>query len=101
MQRATRPTMATGTLNQYIQTVERMFRLAEGDELACLLSLRDPHVANRNLRSSDIASLVEGNCVAPLDELIICHLLCVKVIKYFIFNLQLFYITYSCFYNLL
>lgn len=80
MQRATRPTMATGTLNQYIQTVERMFRLAEGDGLACLLSLRDPHVANRNLRSSDIASLVEGNCVAPLDELIICHLLCVKAL---------------------
>ncbi|CAH2105479.1 unnamed protein product [Euphydryas editha] len=72
--------MATGTLNQYIQTVERMFRLAEGDELARLLSLRDAHVTNRNLRSSDIASLVEGNCVAPLDELIICHLLCVKAI---------------------
>ncbi|XP_045446780.1 PCI domain-containing protein 2 [Melitaea cinxia] len=80
MQRATRPTMATGTLNQYIQTVERMFRLTEGDELARLFSLRDPHVTNRNLRSSDIASLVEGNCVAPLDELIVCHLLCVKAI---------------------
>lgn len=72
--------MATGTLNQYIQTVERMYRLGDGDDLARLLSLRDPHVTNRNLRSSDIASLVEGNCVAPLDEVIICHLLCVKVL---------------------
>ncbi|CAH0725231.1 unnamed protein product, partial [Brenthis ino] len=72
--------MATGTLNQYIQTVERMYRLGEGDDLARLLSLRDPHVANRNLRSSDIASLVEGNCLAPLDEVIICHLLCVKAL---------------------
>ncbi|XP_026497015.1 PCI domain-containing protein 2 [Vanessa tameamea] len=72
--------MATGTLSQYIQTVERMFRLGEGNELARLLSLRDAHVVNRNLRSSDIATMVEGNCVAPLDELIICHLLCVKAI---------------------
>ncbi|XP_050343447.1 PCI domain-containing protein 2 [Nymphalis io] len=72
--------MATGTLSQYIQTVERMFRLGEGHELARLLSLKDAHVVNRNLRSSDIATMVEGNCVAPLDELIICHLLCVKAI---------------------
>lgn len=72
--------MSTGTLNNYIQTLERMYRLYEGEELARLLSLRDAHVTNKNLRSSDIASLVEGNCVAPLDELIICHLLCVKVI---------------------
>ncbi|CAG9559760.1 unnamed protein product [Danaus chrysippus] len=71
---------STGTLNQYIQTVERMYRLSEGDELARLISLRDSHVTNRNLRSSDIASLVEGNCVAPIDEIIICHLLCVKAV---------------------
>ncbi|CAH2243256.1 PCI domain-containing protein 2 homolog [Pararge aegeria] len=72
--------MSTGSLNNYIQTVERMYRLFEGEELSRLLSLRDSHVANKNLRSSDIASLVEGNCVAPLDEVIICHLLCVKAL---------------------
>lgn len=69
----------TGTLNQYIQSVERTFRTSQGDPLSQLLSLRDDHVGNKNLRSSDIASLVEGNCVAPLDEIIIAHLLCVKV----------------------
>nr|XP_021188148.2 PCI domain-containing protein 2 homolog [Helicoverpa armigera] len=68
----------TGSLNQYIQFVERMFRTSQGILLARLLSLRDEHVGNRNLRSSDIASLVEGNCVAPLDEIIISHLLCVR-----------------------
>lgn len=68
-----------GTLNQYIQLVERMFRTGQGDVLARLLSLRDEHVANRNLRSSDIGSLVKGNCIAPLDEIIIYHLQCVKV----------------------
>lgn len=71
--------MATVTLNQYIQYVERMYRTAEGNMLARLLSLRDEHVGNRNLMSSDIAILVEGNCVAPLDEIVIAHLLCVKV----------------------
>lgn len=72
--------MSTGTLNQYIQYVERAFRTAQGNILARLLSLRDDHVGNRNLRSSDIATLVDGNCAAPLDEIIIYHLLCVKVI---------------------
>ncbi|KAJ8733340.1 hypothetical protein PYW08_001638 [Mythimna loreyi] len=70
----------TGSLNQYIQFVERMFRTSQGNLLARLLSLRDEHVANRNLRSSDIATLVEGNCLAPLDEIIISHLLCVKAL---------------------
>lgn len=69
----------TGTLNQYIQLVERVYRTGQGDILARLLSLKDEHVGNRNLRSSNIASLVDGNCVAPLDEIIIYHLLCVKV----------------------
>ncbi|XP_023940759.1 PCI domain-containing protein 2 homolog [Bicyclus anynana] len=68
------------SLNHYIQSVERMYRLFDGEELSRLLSLRDVHVGNKNLRSSDIASLVEGNCVAPLDEVIICHLLCVKAL---------------------
>ncbi|CAD0197514.1 unnamed protein product [Chrysodeixis includens] len=70
--------LVTGTLNQYIQFVERMFRTSQGNILARLLSLRDDHVANRNLLSSDIASLVEGNCDIILDEMIISHLLCVK-----------------------
>ncbi|KOB64327.1 PCI domain-containing protein 2-like protein [Operophtera brumata] len=70
----------TGTLNQYIQAVERTFRTSQGITLSRLLSLRDDHVGNRSLRSSDIASLVEGNCVAPLDEIIIAHLLCVKAL---------------------
>lgn len=71
--------MASGTINQYIQFVERVFRTCQGETLARLVSLRDEHVGNRNLRSSDIATLVEGNCVAPLDEIIIAHLSCVKV----------------------
>ncbi|CAB3257834.1 unnamed protein product [Arctia plantaginis] len=71
----------TGTLNQYIQFVERMFRTSQGIILSRLLSLRDEHVLNRNLSgSSDIASLVEGNCVSPLDEIIITHILCVKAL---------------------
>ncbi|CAH4038218.1 unnamed protein product [Pieris brassicae] len=73
--------MATGTLNQYIQYVERMFRTANGENLARLLSLRDDHINNKNLRSSDIATLVEGNCVAPLDEIIIYHLCCVQALS--------------------
>ncbi|XP_068631187.1 PCI domain-containing protein 2 homolog [Battus philenor] len=72
--------MSTGTLNQYIQLVERVFRTAQGNILARLLSLRDEHVGNRNLRSSDIASLVEGNCIAPLDEIVTYHLLCIKAL---------------------
>ncbi|XP_041970236.1 PCI domain-containing protein 2 homolog [Aricia agestis] len=72
--------MATGSLNQYIQFVERVYRTGQGNILARLLSLRDEHVANKNLRSSDIASLVEGNCVAPLDEIVVCHLLCLKAL---------------------
>ncbi|CAK1599012.1 unnamed protein product [Parnassius mnemosyne] len=72
--------MSTGTLNQYIQFVERVYRTSQGNILARLLSLRDEHVGNRNLRSSDIATLVEGNCIAPLDEMIICHLQCVKAL---------------------
>ncbi|KAJ2951987.1 hypothetical protein O0L34_g4250 [Tuta absoluta] len=72
--------LGTGTLNQYIQFVERVFRTGQGTILARLVSLRDDHVGNRNLRSSDIATLVEGNCMAPLDELIITHLLCVKAL---------------------
>lgn len=72
--------MEVGTLNQYIQFVERMFRTSQGNILARLLSLRDAHVGNRNLRSSDIATLVAGNCVAPLDEIIISHLLCIKAL---------------------
>lgn len=71
--------VATGSLNQYIQLIERVFRTFQGSILSRLLSLRDEHVGNRNLRSSDIATLVEGNCVAPLDEIIIAHLLCVRV----------------------
>ncbi|CAB3258946.1 unnamed protein product [Arctia plantaginis] len=71
----------TGTLNQYIQFVERMYRTSQGNILSRLLSLRDEHVLNRNLSgSSDIASLVEGNCVSPLDEIIITHMLCVKAL---------------------
>lgn len=69
----------TGNLNQYIQFVERVFRTGQGVILARLLSLRDEHVLNRNLRSSDIASLVDGNCISPVDEMITAHLLCVKV----------------------
>ncbi|KAJ0178686.1 hypothetical protein K1T71_005461 [Dendrolimus kikuchii] len=72
--------MLTGTLNQYIQFVEHVYRTAQGDILSRLLSLRDEHIANKNLRSSDIASLVEGNCISPLDEIIISHLLCVKAL---------------------
>lgn len=75
----------TGTLNQYIQTVERLFRTGQGIPLSRLLSLRDDHVGNKNLRSDDMASLVEGNCVAPLDEIIIAHLLCVEVCYLLIF----------------
>ncbi|KAL0832953.1 hypothetical protein ABMA28_001088 [Loxostege sticticalis] len=72
--------MSSGTINQYIQFVERVFRTCQGETLARLVSLRDEHVGNRNLRSSDIATLVEGNCVAPLDEIIIAHLSCVKAL---------------------
>ncbi|CAG9135512.1 hypothetical protein JYU34_006314 [Plutella xylostella] len=72
--------MATGSLNQYIQYVERVYRTGQGNVLARLLSLRDDHVRNKNLRSSDIASLVEGNCIAPLDEIIIAHLLTVEAL---------------------
>ncbi|KAL4706464.1 hypothetical protein ACJJTC_003036 [Scirpophaga incertulas] len=72
--------LATGTLNQYIQLVERAYRTSQGDLLGRIVSLRDDHVSNKNLRSSDIATLVEGNCVAPLDEIIIAHLLCVKAL---------------------
>lgn len=71
--------MSTGNLNQYIQFVERVFRTSQGSILARLLSLRDDHVGNRNLRSGDIATHIEENCVAPLDEIITAHLLCVKV----------------------
>lgn len=71
--------MSVGTLSQYIQLVERMYRTAQGKSLAKLFSLRDEHVANGSLLSSDIVVLVEGNCVAPLDEIVIEHLLCVKV----------------------
>lgn len=74
--------MLTGTLNQYIQFVEHVYRTTQGNILSRLLSLRDEHVANKNLRSSDIASLVEGNCIPPLDEIIIYHLQCVKVSSY-------------------
>lgn len=70
----------TGTLYQYIQTVERTFKNSQGIALSRLLSLRDDHVGNKNLRSSDIASLVEGNCSPLLDEILIAHLLCVKVV---------------------
>ncbi|CAG9795111.1 unnamed protein product [Diatraea saccharalis] len=70
----------TCTLNQYIQFVERAFRTGQGTVLSRLLSLRDDHVGNRSLRSSDIATLVEGNCVEPLDEIIIAHLLCAKAL---------------------
>ncbi|KAG6441418.1 PCI domain-containing protein 2 homolog [Manduca sexta] len=72
--------MITGTLNQYIKFVERVFRTAQGNVLSRLLSLRDEHVVNRNLRTGDIATLVEGNCVAPLDEIMIAHLLCVRAL---------------------
>ncbi|XP_004933693.1 PCI domain-containing protein 2 homolog [Bombyx mandarina] len=72
--------MITGTLNQYIQCVERMYRTGQGNILSRLLSLRDEHVYNRNLLSSDIATLVTGNCVAPLDELVIAHLSCLKAL---------------------
>ncbi|XP_049870191.1 PCI domain-containing protein 2 homolog [Pectinophora gossypiella] len=72
--------ISTGNVNQYIQFVERVYRTGQGNILAKLVSLRDDHVANRNLRSSDIAALVEGNCVSPLDELIITHLSCVKAL---------------------
>lgn len=73
--------VTTGTLNQYTQFVERMYRTSQGIILSRLLSLRDEHVLNKNLSaSSDIAMLVEGNCVSPLDEIIIAHLLCVKAL---------------------
>lgn len=89
--------MASGTLNQYIQCVERMFRTANGDNLARLLSLRDDHIYNKNLRSSDIVSHVEGNCVAPLDEIIIYHLSCLQVNAFvfaqLIFKIFIFKIT--------
>ncbi|GBP47680.1 PCI domain-containing protein 2 homolog [Eumeta japonica] len=57
-----------------------MFRTGQGDILARLLSLRDEHVANRNLLSCDIVALVDGNCMAPVDEIVIAHLLCVKAL---------------------
>ncbi|VVC96744.1 PCI domain-containing protein 2 homolog [Leptidea sinapis] len=68
------------TLNQYIQFVERMYRTCQGEHLARVLSLRDDHVNNVNLRSSDIAMLVGGNCISPLDDIIIYHLLCVQAL---------------------
>lgn len=72
--------MATScNLNQYIQLVERMFRTAQATALANFLNLHDSHVLNKNLITNNFIDYVVANCVAPLDELIITHLLCVKV----------------------
>ncbi|XP_059062423.1 PCI domain-containing protein 2 homolog [Achroia grisella] len=72
--------MATGSLLHYIQFVERVYRTGQGAVLSRMLSLRDEHIGNRNLRSGDISKYVHDNCVAPLDEIIVAHLLCVKAL---------------------
>lgn len=73
--------MATGTLNQYIQLIERVFRTAQSNTLSRLLSLRDDHVYNKNLLSSNVELLIEGNCIPALEEILIAHLLCVKALQ--------------------
>lgn len=72
-----------GTLNQYLQFIERTFRTCQGSIFARLLSLRDDHVINKNLLVYDIERVVEDNISSPLDEILIAHLKCAKVSKYF------------------
>ncbi|XP_072940111.1 PCI domain-containing protein 2 [Epargyreus clarus] len=80
--------MAGITLNQYIQSVQRMFRSGQGEGLARLLSLKDEHTS-KNLVSNDTAALIETNfaefvsymnCSTPLDEIVAYHLACVKAL---------------------
>lgn len=77
--------MSTRTLQHYILLLERVFRTSQATALASLLDLRDDHCYDKSLLIPNIESFVASNCVAPLDEIAIAHLLCVKVSDFYLF----------------
>ncbi|KAG7313482.1 hypothetical protein JYU34_000614 [Plutella xylostella] len=73
--------MATLTVDQYTENVERAFKAKQGVELGKLLSLRDEHVLSRPLQLCEIPLLVKGKGIAPIFDIVVAHLLCIKSIK--------------------
>lgn len=71
--------MATLTVDQYTENVERAFKAKQGVELGKLLSLRDEHVLSRPLQLCEIPLLVKSKGIAPIFDIVVAHLLCIKV----------------------
>lgn len=65
----------------FCQSVENAAQGRHGGLLSRFISLRDDHVFNRNLIfNSNLENVVDDNVSNPLNEVVISHLKCVKVI---------------------
>lgn len=68
------------SLIEYIRYAENLYNSSQGRFLARALSLCDEHVNNENLINADLRT-VAAICFAPLDELLVNHLLALKAIN--------------------
>ncbi|ESO10814.1 hypothetical protein HELRODRAFT_185280 [Helobdella robusta] len=68
--------MAQISLNTYLQKFESAFENRDGDNVAVLLSFRDPHISNVRLQLEKPETECEKWFGPPLDEIVAGHLKC-------------------------
>ncbi|CAD7091646.1 unnamed protein product [Hermetia illucens] len=68
-----------GTLNNYLNGVQRAWSGQDGQTVASFVSLSDKHIMNRNLYLQNPESAVERQLDQPIDEIVSAHL---KVLYY-------------------
>ncbi|XP_033110311.1 PCI domain-containing protein 2-like [Anneissia japonica] len=69
--------MAHISLNSYLRKVDSAIQYKDSDILVELLSNRDPHVCNVNLRKNDPESHCEEILEPPYDKIVAAHLKCI------------------------
>lgn len=65
------------SLQAYLQGVSSSIRYNEGGRLACLLSLRDPHIGDV-ADIDNVGRFIQKSIRAPWDELVEIHIHCVQ-----------------------
>ncbi|QQP41971.1 Uncharacterized protein FKW44_016495 [Caligus rogercresseyi] len=68
--------MSINSLGGYFKSVEEAWNNYDGEELARLVSFRDPHVYSSKLQLEDPESLVDESLDTSINDLIASHLRC-------------------------
>ncbi|XP_071949369.1 PCI domain-containing protein 2-like [Antedon mediterranea] len=69
--------MAQTSLNSYLRKVDSAIQYKDSDILVELLSNRDPHILNPNLRIDDPETHCESILEPPYDKIVAAHLKCI------------------------